>query len=199
MFIGFVDRKIKKIKENTKYKKELRRAIKALKLRNATIGQGFLCNGHLYVYGVGTINIGDNVTINSSIDANPVSGSSYSSISMEGGTLTIGNGVGISNTSITCYSSINIEDMVAIGAGCMIADSDFHSLDVEERHMSCDPGVKSAPITIQYGAFIGARSIILKGVNIGRESVVAAGSVITKSIPDKEVWGGNPARFIRKL
>jgi acetyltransferase-like isoleucine patch superfamily enzyme len=47
--------------------------------------------------------------------------------------------------------------------------------------------------------FIGARCIILKGVTIGEKSIVAAGSVVTKNIPEGEVWGGNPAKFIKKI
>ena len=43
------------------------------------------------------------------------------------------------------------------------------------------------------------RSIILKGVTIGENSVVGAGSVVTKDIPSGEVWAGNPAKFIRKI
>lgn len=47
------------------------------------------------------------------------------------------------------------------------------------------------------GAFIGGNSIILKGVKIGKNSVVGAGSVVTRDIPDGEIWAGNPARKIR--
>ena len=47
--------------------------------------------------------------------------------------------------------------------------------------------------------FIGAHSIILKGVTIGARSIVGAGSVVTKDIPADEVWAGNPAKCIRKL
>jgi len=59
--------------------------------------------------------------------------------------------------------------------------------------------VKSAPIVIEDGAFVGGSSLIMKGVTIGRHSIVAAGSVVTKDIPPNEIWGGNPAKFIRKL
>ena len=47
--------------------------------------------------------------------------------------------------------------------------------------------------------FIGANSIILKGVTIGERSIIGAGSVVTKNIPDDEIWAGNPAKFIRKI
>lgn len=57
----------------------------------------------------------------------------------------------------------------------------------------------SRPIHIKYGAFIGAGSIILKGVTIGEYSIIGAGSVVCKDVPSGEVWGGNPAHFIRKL
>lgn len=47
-------------------------------------------------------------------------------------------------------------------------------------------------------AFIGTGSIITGNVKIGRGAIVGAGSVVTKDIPDYEIWGGNPARFIKK-
>ena len=58
---------------------------------------------------------------------------------------------------------------------------------------------KMANVTIEHDAFIGAGSIILKGVTIGACSVIGAGSVVTKNIPPNEIWAGNPAKFIRKL
>lgn len=57
----------------------------------------------------------------------------------------------------------------------------------------------NAPVVIEDNVFIGARSIILKGVTIGENSIVGAGSVVTRSIPSNQIWGGNPAKFIRNL
>ena len=53
--------------------------------------------------------------------------------------------------------------------------------------------------SIKEGAFIGTRCLILKGVTIGKGAVVGAGSVVTKDIPDGEIWAGNPAKFIRNV
>ncbi|GAM69539.1 galactoside O-acetyltransferase [Vibrio sp. JCM 19236] len=83
-------------------------------------------------------------------------------------------------------------------------DTDFHSVDFQTRispfiNLGSDTGVKKAPVHIKTGAWIGGFSIILKGVTIGENSVVGAGSVVTKNIPDNEVWAGNPAVFIKAL
>ena len=54
-------------------------------------------------------------------------------------------------------------------------------------------------IIVGNNVFIGAQSMILKGVVIGENSIVGAGSVVTKSIPANQIWAGNPARFIRNI
>lgn len=145
------------------------------------------------------IQIGDNTIIRSGIYGGNYVGLSKSCFcTLANGEIVIGNNVGISNSIFISRCSIMIEDDVMIGGGCKFYDSDFHSLDYPTRITSMDD-VKSAPILIKRGAFIGADSIILKGVTIGEESIVGAGSVVTKSIPDGEIWGGNPAKLIRKL
>jgi acetyltransferase-like isoleucine patch superfamily enzyme len=117
------------------------------------------------------------------------------------GILTIGNNVGMSNTAIVCEKSISIGDNVRIGANVVIYDTNFHSLDVIKR--TSDPEDKSdivrKAIKIEDGAFIGSHVTILKGVVIGRNSIVGSASVVTKSIPPNEIWAGNPARFVKSL
>lgn len=118
----------------------------------------------------------------------------------ENGFLQIGNNVGMSSVIIHCWNHIVIEDDVKIGAGCMIFDTNFHNTDPEIRCTTdCRSTIATAPVVIKDHAFIGTRCIISKGVTIGRNSIVAAGSVVVKSVPDNEVWGGNPARFIKRL
>lgn len=115
-----------------------------------------------------------------------------------GASLTIGNNCGFNGVLLYASNSIVIGDNVNIGGGTRIMDTDFHPLDYMERRNGIN-GTKAAPIVIENDAFIGANCIILKGITIGARSIVAAGSVVTKSIPSDEVWGGNPAKFIRKL
>ena len=59
--------------------------------------------------------------------------------------------------------------------------------------------ILSAPIVIEDDVWIGARSIILKGVHIGARSIIAAGSVVTKDIPSDVIAGGNPCKVIREI
>jgi acetyltransferase-like isoleucine patch superfamily enzyme len=71
-------------------------------------------------------------------------------------------------------------------------DSDFHGYPLDENKPA-----KSAPVDIGDHVFIGARTIILKGVKIGNRSVIGAGSVVTTDIPENCLAAGNPARVIR--
>jgi acetyltransferase-like isoleucine patch superfamily enzyme len=56
-----------------------------------------------------------------------------------------------------------------------------------------------APVVIKDNAFKGAYSIVLKGVIIGENSIIGAGLVVTKSVPNNQIWAGSPAKFIREI
>lgn len=171
-----------------------------LKMQNVDYGHKLKINGFLFVRNHGRITIGDNCTINSSFSSNPVGGPYKTSIAVDtNATLTIGNNVGISGTAIMCNKQISIEDNVMIGSGCCIYDSDFHSIQYKARISSKDTGFEKRAVKIREGAFIGARAIVLKGVEIGKHSVVGAGSVVTKSIPMNEIWAGNPSRKMKEI
>lgn len=169
------------------------------KMFGVNYGGALIINGRIKVFNRGKIEIGNNVTINSSFNSNPIGGDSFSSlITSKNGEINIGNNVGISNSYIYSVRSITIEDNVMIGGGCKIYDTDFHSISFKKRMSEKDQGLE-ASVIIKNGVFIGTNSIILKGCIIGSHSVIAAGSVVTKNVPDNELWGGNPAKFIKKI
>ena len=98
--------------------------------------------------------------------------------------------------------SIVANQLIEIGEGCQLGDlvsiydSDFHEINPLTRNESS--GVCS-PVVIGKNVWLGSRVIVLKGVQIGNDSVIAAGSVVTKSIPARCLAAGIPARVIREI
>ncbi len=157
-------------------------------------------NGRIHIYKTGRINLGNGIVINSGARYNPIGGDTRTNLSVAAdAVLEIGDHSGISNCTIVCQNQIKIGQYVNIGGSVKIYDTDFHALDFEKRKSKKSDIGNTKPILIKDHAFIGAHSIILKGVTIGENAIVGAGSVVTKSIPDNEIWGGNPARFIKDV
>lgn len=168
-------------------------------LNKIQIDQFPLINGVIYLRNQGNFKIGKNCIINSSYFFNPTGFERTIITVEETGSLIIKDNVGISNTAIYCSNSIVICDNVFIGAGVKIYDTDFHSIKLSDRITIPDRNVQQGKIIIESGAFIGAGTYILKNATIGKESIVGAGSVVTKTIPPYEIWAGNPAKFIKKI
>lgn len=117
-----------------------------------------------------------------------------------GGKIEIGDGFGISGSTIYSTASIKIGKNATIGANCKIIDNDFHPLDPEYRRLNLnEEHTARAPITIGDNCFIGMNSIILKGTTLGNNVVVGAGSVVHGSFPDNCIIAGNPAKIIRQI
>jgi acetyltransferase-like isoleucine patch superfamily enzyme len=149
----------------------------------------------------GKMNIGKNFSMNNGIKYNPIGCSQPCTFFVDrSATLSIGDNVGISQAALVAIDDITIENNVKIGGGVCIYTTDFHSLDPMIRKSKDDIKNRAKkPVVIRDNAFIGAHSIILKGVTVGKNSIVGAGSIVTKSIPDNQIWAGNPARFIRNV
>lgn len=163
-------------------------------------GKNIDIRGRIFIRNHGKIAIGDDFTCNCKMASNPVGGPYQTAFAVKAGAeLTIGNHVGISGTAIMCNQKITIGDNVQIGSGCCIYDTDFHSTDYTMRRSMSTDVPKKAPVEIGNDVFIGARSMILKGVHIGKGAVIGAGSVVTKDIPEFEIWAGNPAILVRRL
>lgn len=120
----------------------------------------------------------------------------------EGAKIKIGNDVGISSACIRAKQYIKIGNNVNTGGDCILLDTDAHNMNYKiRRKRDGEDGrtANSAPIIIEDDVLIGARCIILKGVTIGAHSVIAAGSIVTKSIPKDCVAGGNPCKIIKNI
>ncbi len=106
--------------------------------------------------------------------------------------LEIGENVFINyNSSMMAAGGIIIEDNVQIGPNVMLVTTNH---DFNHREI-----VIHKPITIKKGAWIGGRSLILPGVTVGENAVVAGGAVVTRNVEANTIVGGNPAKVIKKL
>lgn len=168
--------------------------VKYMKLKTNGVPYIMVARGGKFV-------IGNNFVMNNGIKGNPIGSYRRCTFFVDrNAELIIGNNVGISQAALISHKSIRIGNNVKIGGGVCIYDTDFHSLDPEVRKSKDDMKNRvEKPVLIKDNAFIGAHSIILKGVIIGENSIIGAGSVVTKSVPDNQIWAGNPAKFIRNI
>jgi acetyltransferase-like isoleucine patch superfamily enzyme len=109
------------------------------------------------------------------------------------GKLIVGRNARLNGVHIDARELVQIGENVRIAPYTIILDSDFHDT---KDHFSDGA---SSPVIIERDVWIATRATILKGVTIGHGSVIAAGSVVTKSIPPKSVAGGVPARVLKKI
>jgi len=126
----------------------------------------------------------------------------------EGSEVSIGNNTFIGNSIIVTAERVEVGDDVLISWGCTLVDHDSHALswahrsnDVREFfHGRKDwSHVTVKPVVVRSRAWIGCNAIILKGVTVGEGAVVAAGSVVTRDVPDYTLVAGNPARIVRSV
>lgn len=173
-----------------------------IRAKGGRLGTRFKSLGPCIIYiGKNTkIKIGNHVLINSGPYFAADAGDYSKLYIADGGEFSIGDQSGFSNTIISCYDTITIGNHVDIGAGCYIFDTNYHSTDYRVRmNERSDTDVKTAPIVIEDNVFIGARSIVCKGVKIGARSIIAAGSVVVKDIPSDVIAGGNPCKIIKSI
>jgi maltose O-acetyltransferase len=98
--------------------------------------------------------------------------------------------------SLIANKRIEIGDGCQIGDLVVIYDSDFHEIAPATRNRSAG---LTAPVRIGNNVWIGSRAMILKGVTIGDNSVVAAMSLVTGSVPPNCIVAGNPAKILRYI
>jgi acetyltransferase-like isoleucine patch superfamily enzyme len=115
-------------------------------------------------------------------------------VTLPGGHLEIGDNVFINyGSSLVSSAGVRIGNDCLIGTHVMVMDCDFHR--VEDKSWD----TTGEPIVIEDRVWLGNRSIILKGVRVGHDAVVAAGSVVTKDVEPRTVVAGNPAVPVRRF
>lgn len=175
----------------------------SLWLQECPVGAGFKTTGKCYFKArqAGSIRIGNAVSLLAGHRSNRVGLSNPVLLeTFENGIIEFGNHSGASAVVISSRSRVSIGEHVKMGGNVRIFDHDYHSLDPLYRRGAEDRlHVSTKPVIIGDDVFIGTGSMILKGVTIGDRSIIGAGSVVTQSIPNDEIWAGNPARFVRRL
>lgn len=158
--------------------------------RGCRVGFGARLFGRCRVSGRAGIHIGDRLLM--------LGGTAPCELTTHGGgRLDIGDRVFVNyGASVSAHTLVRIGSDCKIGQHAIILDCDYHDMN----HPLHDGGHgPSRPVVLEDGVWLSARVTVLKGVTIGRGSVIAAGSVVTRDVPAGVLAGGVPARVLRPL
>jgi acetyltransferase-like isoleucine patch superfamily enzyme len=171
--------------------------------QGCAVGHGLRTTGpcHFKVRQPGAIHIGRHARLLAGWRSNRVGITGRLMLTTLGdGRIEIGDHFGGSGIVLSSRSLIRIGNHVNFGGNVRVYDHDFHSLDAEIRRTEEDTvKCKTKPVVIGDDVFVGANSIILKGVELGDRVIVGAGSVVTRSFPENSIIAGNPATLIREI
>lgn len=140
----------------------------------------------------GKITVGNNCTFNSKHTSNliGVNRPCIFSTLTSSAQIIIGNNCGFSGTVIGSAIRIVLKNNVRCGSNTLITDSDWHMDDPRSG--------KARPVIIEENVWLGEGVKVLKGVHIGKNSVIGTGSVVTKNIPANVIAAGNPCKVIKE-
>lgn len=179
-----------------------------MRLTGVKYGKGLRLNGTPVIFNQkgASLEIGDNVTVNSSFLSNLVGLYSRTIIvtRKSGAKIKIGDNVGISGATIYARKGIYIGDNTLIGGNVKIIDNDFHPVNLEDRlsllndvHAGDSDLIPAKEIHIGKNCFIGCNAIILKGTVLKDGCVVGAGAIVSGIFEEDSVIVGNPGKVIR--
>ncbi|MBK7708120.1 MAG: acyltransferase [Acidobacteria bacterium] len=148
---------------------------------------------------VSTIVFGDGCIFRSDLDSNLIGVAHPCIISTHSpnAEIQVGNGCGFSGTSIGIKESLIVGNNVQVGANSCITDFDWHATDPADRD---NPDlILSRAVVIEDNVWLGLNCVVLKGVRIGKNSIIGAGSIVTRDIPPDSIAAGNPCRVLKAL
>lgn len=162
---------------------------------DVNIGKGcrFMGKTHFERLQESNITIGKNCRFNSTHTSNLIGIYSPCMISTieKNAVIEIGNGCGFSGTVIGSALHIKIGNNVRCGANTLITDSDWHSDDYRTNN--------NKEVIIEDNVWLGYGVKVLKGVHIGKNSLIGVNSVVTRDIPANCIAAGSPAKVIKAL
>jgi acetyltransferase-like isoleucine patch superfamily enzyme len=184
-----------------------------LQYPNVKFGSGVRIQGKFSVKGKGRVEIGDYCVFvsfenhsNQIITRNPSAKITIgrcgffnsTTLSVEGeGKIDIGDNAYFNNPSIKATdSSITFKEQCIVSDATLV-DTDFHSLTINRRNPEVQ--AKTKPIYVEENVWIGSQSMVLKGVTIGKNSVIGAGTIVRQSVPANVVVIGNPQQIVKEL
>lgn len=172
----------------------------SLKLKNIEFGKNirFYKKCIFVRFPESKIRIGDDCVFVSDPKMNLAGINRYCSVSTlkKGAEIIIGDNTRFSGAVIGAAERISIGNNVLVGANAFITDYDWHNIDPAKRHLECEG---SAPVEVCDNVWIGINAVILKGVRIGKNSVIGANSVVTNDIPENVIAAGNPCKVIKAI
>lgn len=159
-----------------------------LRLRSATaVGRRVTLRGRPVVTNEGRMIIGDRVRLLSTV-------ATLELVTIGTGQLEIGNNVFVNyGSSLVASSRVTIGNDCLIGAHVTVMDCDFHR--VEDKGWD----TTGEPIVIEERVWLGNRAMVLKGVRVGHDAVVAAGAVVTRDVEPRTLVAGVPAVMVKRF
>ena len=159
-----------------------------------SLGNGpvFMGARYLHVYGSG-VNVGNNATFVATSDSY-IRLTTWNLGEFDGKIIAGDNCLFTPGVRIAAASEIKIGDGCMFANSAYISDADWHGI-----YKRSEPVGSTKPIELKNNVWIGDRAVVGKGVTIGENSIVAAGSVVVKDVPDNVIVGGNPAKVIKDL
>ncbi len=160
--------------------------------RDIRIGPFFRVYGKMDVQGPGMIRIGRNCLILGKT-LRPVSLVTW----RKEAEIRIGDSVGLNGTVVNCYQKVEIGDLCNF-ADAYIIDSSAHLLSADRRSRPIED-VPRAPVRIERNVWISVQVVVLKGVTIGKNSVIGACSLVRRDVPPDVLAAGNPIETLRRI